>query len=61
MVKWFSRLTLDLRVVGLSYSPDLLQKCGGGSISQLSVILDRKAKGITGCGHIEWKDQGRTA
>ncbi len=30
-------------------------------ISQRSVILDKKAKGITKCGHIERKDQGRTA
>ena len=30
-------------------------------ISQLSVIPGKKAKGITRCGHIERKDQGRTA
>ncbi len=30
-------------------------------ISQLSVIPGKKAKGITGCGNIEKKDQGRTA
>ncbi len=30
-------------------------------ISQLFVIRDKKAKGITRCGHIERKDQGHTA
>ncbi len=30
-------------------------------ISQLSVISGKKVKGITRCGHIEKKDQGRTA
>ena len=30
-------------------------------ISQLSVIPGKKAKGIMRCGHIERKDQGRTA
>ena len=30
-------------------------------ISQLSVIPGKKAKGITSSGHIERKDQGRTA
>ncbi len=30
-------------------------------ISHLSVIPGKKAKGITRCGHIERKDQGRTA
>ncbi len=30
-------------------------------ISQLSIIPGKKAKGITRCGHIERKDQGRTA
>ena len=35
-------------------------KCGE-RISQLSVILGKKAEGITRCGHIEKKDQGRTA
>ncbi len=30
-------------------------------ISQLSVYPGKKAKGITRCGHIKTKDQGRTA
>ncbi len=30
-------------------------------ISQLSVIPGKQAKGITRCGHLEWKDEGRTA
>ena len=30
-------------------------------ICQLSVIPGKKAKGIMRCGHIERKDQGRTA
>ncbi len=30
-------------------------------ISQLSVIPDKNAKGITRCGHTKRKDQGRTA
>ncbi len=30
-------------------------------ISQLSVMPGKKAKEITRCGHIERKDQGRTA
>ena len=60
MAEWLGRSTLDQRVVGSSHSPDLLQKCEE-SICQLSVIPGKKAKGITRCGHIERKDQGRTA
>ena len=60
MAKWLGGSTLDQRVVGLSNSPDLLQKVREEYLPTLCNSKE-KAKGIMRCGHTENKEQGRTA
>ena len=60
MAQWLGRSTLVHKVEGSSYGPDLLQKSVRRVFAN-SLYPGKKAKGITRCGHIERKDQGRTA
>ena len=60
MTELIDHSTLDQRVPVRNH----LQTCGmkcEERICQLSEIRGKKAKGITRCGHIERKHQGRTA
>ncbi len=57
--KWLDHLTLVKRVLGSKLPSDLSPSVR--RICQLPVIPEKKAKGITRCGHIKRKDQGYTA
>ncbi len=59
MSKWLDHSTLDQRLPGSKPLSDL-PKCDKRN-NQLSVIPGKEEKGITRSGHIERKDQGRTA
>ncbi len=56
MPKWLAHSTLVQRALGSKPPSELSQR-----IYQLSVILDKRAKGIRRCGHIKRKDQGHAA
>ena len=61
---WFGLIAFSLIISWCLSSLCTVQTCCKKceeSICQLSVIPGKKAKGITTCGHIERKDQGRTA
>ena len=60
MAGWLDHLTLVSKGRGFETTFRPVTKCWE-RISQRSAIPGKKAKGITRCGHIERKDQGRTA